>query len=102
MHNYITPDGRMKFWLMSPLNDLRYAYLTLDDYLLRVKQNVERYRAAGLKVAFTEMTCGIDLMDRATNMPLDLTTAARTGGIRQAPAVAGKILHRVIKDRHEL
>jgi len=76
MHNYITPDGRMKFWLMSPLNDLRYAYLTLDDYLLRVKQNVERYRAAGLKVAFTEMTCGIDLMDRATNMPLDLTTAA--------------------------
>jgi hypothetical protein len=70
MHNYITPDGKVKSWILSPLQDLVYVYMTLDEYLQAVKLNVERYDEVGLKVAFTEVDGFIKIDD------IDLTTAA--------------------------
>jgi endo-1,4-beta-xylanase len=69
MHNYITPEGSMKFWILSPLSDLEYQYLTLDEYLQRVDLNVKRYASGGLKVAFSEVEGYIKIDD------IDLATA---------------------------
>jgi GH35 family endo-1,4-beta-xylanase len=76
MHNYITPDSRMTFWILNPAPEFEYIYLSLDDYLEKVDLNVKRYASAGLKVAFTEVDCAIDLIDHTTNAPLDRTPAA--------------------------
>jgi hypothetical protein len=70
MHNFITPDGRMKFWILSPSPDFEYVYMTLDEYLQKVDLNVKRYASQGLKVAFTEVDGFIRIDD------IDLTTAA--------------------------
>ena len=70
MHNFITPDGRMKFWILSPSPDFEYVYMTLDEYLQKVDLNVKRYASQGLKVAFTEVDGFIKIDD------IDLTTAA--------------------------
>jgi GH35 family endo-1,4-beta-xylanase len=69
MHNFITPDGRMKFWILSPSPDFEYVYMTLDEYLQKVDLNVKRYASQGLKVAFTEVDGFIKIDD------IDLTTA---------------------------
>jgi hypothetical protein len=67
MHNYITPDGRVMFSMLSW--PIQYMYLSLDEYLQRVDSNVKRYASAGLKVAFTEIDGGIKVDD------IDLATA---------------------------
>jgi GH35 family endo-1,4-beta-xylanase len=67
MHNYITPDGKVKFFILSW--PYQYEYLDLQVYLQRVAQNVKRFAAAGLKVAFTEVDGFIKVDD------LNLATA---------------------------
>jgi GH35 family endo-1,4-beta-xylanase len=62
MHNSITPDGRMMFWILSP-EPYEYVYMDLDDYLQKVDANVKRYAKAGMKVGFTEVDGNIKIDD---------------------------------------
>jgi GH35 family endo-1,4-beta-xylanase len=69
MHQLIMPDGRIRSWIFSPLTDLRYSYLSMDDFMQGVDANIKRYASAGLKVAFTELDGFIKIDDLDFNTP---------------------------------
>jgi GH35 family endo-1,4-beta-xylanase len=70
LHNYIQPDGKLRF-LFSNLGGTNWYWVTtdLDTYLKNVDANVKRYAGIGMKVAFTEVEGQIKYGDINFNTP---------------------------------
>jgi GH35 family endo-1,4-beta-xylanase len=69
LHNYIDPDGKLRFGFFTPGGGSFYWVTTdMDTYLKNVDANVKRYASIGMKVAFTEVEGQIKLDD------IDFTT----------------------------
>jgi GH35 family endo-1,4-beta-xylanase len=70
LHNYIQPDGKLKF-LFSTVGAGSWYWVTtdMDTYLKNVDLNVKRYASIGMKVAFTEVEGQIKFDDTDFNTP---------------------------------
>jgi GH35 family endo-1,4-beta-xylanase len=69
LHNYIDPDGKLRFLFSTTGGGTWYWVTTdMDTYLKNVDLNVKRYASIGMKVAFTEVEGQIKFDD------IDFTT----------------------------